>query len=412
MRDDLALRQKSEGRRQTPAERESRQSSVVSRHAVPLILLLGLGIAPAAARDVLIEVEVLHVAGRLAPAEVDAMLADERLSIEAHYDPTRLIEGVTARRERTLPIGSKLFSISQYLTVPGAQVERKGRLLRFRLPQAHPEHPEYYRLNSMELLVPGPSAQGRRPSDTRFHVMNARPQAGAHETARLVSAGDFELGMRVRHRWSDAKGETVLDPLKCDGRVQSLGDGRYRFRQSHRLESRFRGLASTVQSDPPSRPPAGQRSFRMAEPYPEPLAAWQMMRNHLVQLQVDGEPMERLSVYAGRSGAGQCRRTRQYEALFAGGRLVALQRSFEENECKGDTRLHEWVEASWLEDGSLASYLLSTQEGARPKWDGFLAATPGCGGGEAPPAGELQALTSELQRIRAAFLRSPVTGGQ
>jgi hypothetical protein len=57
-----------------------------------VLLFLGLGAGPAPARDLQVEVEVLHIGGLLAPAEIETLLADERLSIVATYEPTRLIE--------------------------------------------------------------------------------------------------------------------------------------------------------------------------------------------------------------------------------------------------------------------------------------------------------------------------------
>jgi hypothetical protein len=378
---------------------------MLKRPCSALMLILGLSAESAFARDLLVEVEVVHIAGKLAPAQLEARFADERLSVEADYDPTRLIDGVTARRERIMPIGTKLFAISRNLTVTAAQIERQGRLLRFQLPDAHPEHPEYYRLHTLRVRVPAAPGRGRGQPDERIGVTSVPPKAGAHETAFLTRFGESDIGVRVRHRWSDAQGETVLEPMKCHFNVQSLGDGRYRFRTEHPQAGEFRDLASTAQSDPPSRPPAGQRSFRMREPYPEPMANWQLTHSHLVQLHVDGQPVERFSVNARESGAGQCLRTHSYEALFAGSQLVALRRSMNEKECNPDgSRQHVWIEASWLEDGSLAKYLATIPQGKR-EWDAFLAAAGCAAGGAPPPAGEVEALTAEFQRIRAAFLR-------
>jgi hypothetical protein len=372
--------------------------------AAPL-LLLALSGGPAVARDLAVEVEVVHVAGKSDVAQLDAMLADERLSIEAAYEPTQLIPGETARRERVMPIGSRLFAIGQTLSLTGAQVERRGRLLRFRLPHVHPEHAEYYRLGPVELRAPAAAARGRPQTESRFHLIQVPPKAGAHEIPLLTRLGAFDVGLRVRYRWSDAQDEAfVVDLAKCHADIQALGNGRYRFRVRHRLIDQFRGLASTVQSDPPSRPPAGQRSFRMRAPYPEPMADWQMSRNHLVQLKINGQTVERLSIYAQQRGGGHCRRARTYEALFVDGHPVAVSRSIREDECSAEgSRQSHGVDAEWLDDGTLDSYLVGTLEDT-VKWDAFLAAE-GCGSAAAPPASEVEALKDELQRIRQAFLR-------
>ena len=371
-----------------------------------LLVFLGLGAVPLQARDLQVEVEVLHIGGMLAPGELDAMLAGERLGIEAVYHPTRLIDGVTARRERIMPIGSRLFAISRYLSLPSGQIGRQDRLLRFQLPGSHPEHLEYYRLNSFELRVPAVSAEGRREPDLRIGLMRPPPESGARETALFLRLGDFDLGLRLRYRWSDARDAMMADAPACSADVESLGNGQYRFRPRHRLAGLYRALASTVQSDPPSRPPAGQRSLRLREPYPEPVTGWKLSRNHLVQLERGGQSVERFSIYAEQPGAGSCRRTHGYEALYAGGQIVAVERYYNEFGCSDDGNSRgERVEAQWLDDGSLARYLASTPQGSK-SWDGFLATTAArCEKGDAPPADEVEALKAELRRFREAFLR-------
>jgi hypothetical protein len=371
-----------------------------------LLVFLGFNAGPAPARDLQVEVEVLHIGGRLAPAELESLLADERLTIEASYQPTRLIEGVTARRERTMPFGSRLFAISQQLKLQGAQVERAGRILRFQVADIPADHGDY-RLNSLVLRAPIAPGLGRPQPDLSLNLLNPVPPSGAQETALYSRHGAFDLGLRLRYRWSDAKGAATAAPAICLGDIQSSGDGQYRFRPQHPLAGLMRFLASDVQSDPPARPVAGRQSLRMREPYPEPLSGWKLSRNHLLQLQVDGQPVERLSVYGEQAGPGQCRRTRLYEALFAGGQLVEAQRSFSEVECGAEgSAINHNVEAGWLEDGSLARYQASTPQGGQ-SWDAFSATAPDrCGAGNAPPAGEeVQSLRAELQRLRDAFLR-------
>lgn len=367
------------------------------------LLLSSLWPGTAPARDIDVEVEVLHVGGPLGPAELDAMLADARLGVEAFYQPVRLIEGVTARRERTMPIGSRLFAIPQTIELSGAQVERAGRTLRFRLPDVPPGH-ELYRLRQVTLLLPVPPGQGRPQGETRVSLYDAAPRDGGWETARFGRYAVLEFGLRLRHRWSDAKGPGQVEKLQCNPDIVQLGGGQYRFRQRQRYAGYFRTLASDAQSDPPSRPPAGQTSHHMREPYPEPLAGWKLSRNHLVRLQLDGGVVERFSIYGEQAGAGACRRNRGYDALFDDGKLVAAQTSFTENGCGGaDGYRSQSVEAHWGADGRIERYI----GGSLPvgeAWDGF-AAGRGCPGASAPAPAEVEALTAELLRMRGAFFR-------
>jgi hypothetical protein len=372
-----------------------------------VLLFLGLSAVPAVARDLQVEVEVLHVGGLLAPRELESLLADERLNIEVTYRPTRLIEGVTARREPVMPIGSRLFAIPQQLTLTGGQIERQRRVLRFPVPEIPPGHAGY-RLQQVTLVSPVAPGPGRPQPGLRVDLLSEPPKAGARETPLFLRDGTVDLGLRVRHRWSDASGPAAAAPT-CHLDVHSLGQGEYRFRPRHRLAGLFGHLASDVQSDPPSRPRAGRRSLRLAEPYPDPLAGWRLSRNHLIQSEIDGQPLERLSVYAEQAGSGQCRRTLGYEALYGGGRPVMIRRSLHENECGADGASHfVSIEASWLDDGSLARYLKNTQAGSE-SWDAFTAVAAGqCKADTmnvAPQAGEVDALTAEVQRIRSAFLR-------
>src|SRR5688572_7786485 len=128
------------------------------------LLSLCFGAGTALARDLQVEVEVLHIGGMLAPAELESVLANARLSIEATYHPTRLVEGINARRERTMPIGSKLIGIPQRLNLQGTQVERQGRSLRFQVADAHAEHADY-RLHSVALRAPIAPGVGRPQPD-------------------------------------------------------------------------------------------------------------------------------------------------------------------------------------------------------------------------------------------------------
>jgi hypothetical protein len=370
---------------------------------ISAILAWALSAGAGMARDLQVEVDVLHVGGQLPPAELEAMLADPKLAIEAHYQPTRLIEGETARRERTMPFGSRLFAIPQVVNLTGAQIERKGRTLRFQVPDVPPGH-DQYRLRSMSLLIPVAPGVGRPQPNADVTLFDKAPAAGAWEAARFGRYGAFDLGLRVRHRWSNATDAIRVEGPKCSPDIQALGDGKYRFRARHPLEGYFQTLASAAHSDPPARPPAGQNSRRMREPFPEPLSGWRVSRNHLVQLDLRGRPVERLSVYAEQSGAGNCRRSRSYDALFAGGRLVMLRRSITASECgAGGGPESETVEAAWTESGSLARHIAGSPQGTRD-WDGFEA--QGCGAVSAEPSqDEVKSLQAELQGIRDAFLR-------
>lgn len=375
------------------------------RSLFTLLVSLGLCTAPAAARELEVEVQVLHIGGFLPAAELEAMLADPRLGIEAGYQPTRLIDGVTARREQTMPIGSKLFAIPQTLALTGAQVERNGRTLRFKVPDSHPAH-DSYRLNHLTLRTPMAPGIGRPQPDLRVDLLNPVPKGGADDLPVFGRYGVFDLGLRLRYRWDNEQRAAESSVLACHADVQATGDGQYRFRPRHRAAGLFSFYAPIVQSNPPSRPPAGQRSLQMREPFPEPLTGWKLSRNHLVQLQIDGRPVERLSVYGEQDGPGQCRRTLGYEALFADGKFVIVQRSLYEDGCKGaDTTSSHNVEAEWLDDGKLARYVAGTQSGSQ-SWDGFAAAAdPRCATDPAPSAAEVTALQAELQRIRSAFLK-------
>jgi len=366
-----------------------------------LLVLMGFaGAAPA--RDLQVDVEVLHIGGLLSPEELAALLASPQLKVEAHYQPTRLIDGVTARRERTMPLGSRLFAIGQVQTLSGAELVRKGQGLSFRVGERHAAH-ESYRLQSLNLRVPIGAGPGRPQPDLEVALSEEVPKSGAHERAFLGRYGVFELGLRVRTRWSDATDAFTVAPSLCSDTVQSLGNGQYRFRPSHRLAGLFTLLSPMVQSDPPARPVAGQSHGQLRAPYPEPLTGWQLSRNHLVQMTVAGQPVERLSVYAEQSGPGACRRSRAYEGLFAGGQAVAITRSVNESGCSasGDP-FSQSVEVRWLDDGTLADYVSNSPQGSRA-WNAFSAvAAKQCGMDAPPPADEVERLKAELQRLRAA----------
>ncbi|MGQ0751420.1 MAG: hypothetical protein ACT4PS_12860 [Betaproteobacteria bacterium] len=363
--------------------------------------------APAAARELIVEAEVLHIGGLLSATGLESMLADEGLIIEAHYSPTRLIEGETATRQRTMPFGSRLFAIPHYVNLKGGQIERTARSMRFRVADVPPEK-DYYRLSRLELRTPVAPGRGRPQPHLSLTLVQTPPQPGAHETVSLITQSIFSLGMRVRSRWSDAQTTPAPPARGCGLDVQRLDDGQYRFRPHHTLAGFYRVLASDAASDPPQRPPPGQRSMRLSEPYPEPLTGWRLSRNHLLQFQVEGHSVERFSIHAEQTGSGQCRRTQGYDALYGNGRLVEIQRSAHHYGCGAEeSGPSETVQARWLDDGSLSWYLVSTSKGAR-KWDAFSAYEPALCRSDsdiaAPPDDVLGKLTSEFDRIRKAFL--------
>lgn len=367
------------------------------RFLTSLLVLMGMASA-APARDLQVEVEVLHVGGMLAPEELAALLASPQLKIEAHYQPTRLIDGVTARREQTMPIGSRLFAISQVQAVGGTDVQRKGQALSFRVGEGHSAHASY-RLQSLSLRVPIAAGIGRPQPDLEVILSNEVPASGAQERAFLGRYGTFELGLRVRLRWSDAKEPFKDATMHCSDTVQPLGNGQYRFRTSHRLAGLFQALPASM----PSRPVAGQSYWKLGEPYPEQLTGWRLSSNHLTRLTVADQVVERLSVEAEQRGPGACRKSRAYGALFAAGQVIALTRTVLESDCNanGDS-VSDTVEARWLEDGSLADFSSSSQQGSRV-WRAFAAGSPAqCGDAGPPSAQEVERLRIEVQRLRAA----------
>jgi hypothetical protein len=367
------------------------------RFLTSLLVLMGFaGAAPA--RELQVDVEVLHIGGLLAPEELAALLASPQLIIEASYQPTRLIDGVTARRERIMPLGSRLFAIAQVQTLGGAELERKGRTLSFRVGEGHAAHASY-RLQGLTLRVPIAAGLGRPQPDLEVVLSDEVPASGATERVFLGSFGAFELGVRVRLRWNDAKEAFKVVTMHCSDTVEALGNGQYRFRPSHRLAGLFQALPVSL----PSRPVAGQSYAKLGEPYPEPLTGWRLTGNVLVRTTVAGQAVERLSVEAERNGPGACRRSRAYGALFADGQVVALTRTVLESDCSpGGDPVSQTLEAHWLEDGSLAHYMSSAPPVSR-LWNAFPAAAPAqCGREGPPPADEVERLKAEVQRLRAA----------
>ena len=70
-------------------------------------LMVALGVhGESRARTLEVELEFQHIGGMLEPEELEAWLASPGLVIEAIYHPLKLIEGRTAKRHATMPIGS------------------------------------------------------------------------------------------------------------------------------------------------------------------------------------------------------------------------------------------------------------------------------------------------------------------
>jgi len=340
----------------------------------------------------------------LEPAELEAWLASPALAIEATYRPLKLIEGKTATRTRTMAIGSRLDAILHTATLRGAQIERSARVLRFRVEEQMAER-EGYRLLSLKLQVPIARELGRPQPALTIGLLHEPAASGAHQAALSGRYGTFDLGQRLRYRWSDAQGEPKRQPQTCDGDVREIDAGHYRFRPRHRHAGLFEFLRSDVASDPPAKPPAGWKSFQMRAPYPAPIAGWRVSRNHLIRLDVGKGRIDRLSIYAEQSGPGQCRRTRAYDALLAGDQFVRIERSLAEYDCDKEHRPSQMVHAEWLDDGSLARYLEGS--GAGPSvWDAFSIGQPAACGSMAPSpdAARVDALKAELQQLRDAFL--------
>ncbi len=81
------------------------------RWLTTLGLMIGLQVAPTSARTLQVELDLQHIGGLLQAAELNSMLASAELRIAATYEPRWMIPRLTARREPTLPIGSKLLPI-------------------------------------------------------------------------------------------------------------------------------------------------------------------------------------------------------------------------------------------------------------------------------------------------------------
>jgi len=356
------------------------------------------------ARTLEVELEFQHIGGMLEPEELEAWLASPGLVIEAIYHPLKLIEGRTAKRHATMPIGSRLDPILHTIELRGAQVERSGRTLRFRVDE-NPQLRDPYRLMSLYLQVPIPPGIARPQPMLKIGLLHEPAASGAHQAALTGRFGAFDLGQRVRYRWSDAQAEAKRQPASCGGDVREVDADRYRFRPHHRYAGLFEFLKPDVSSDPPKRPRPGWQSFQMRAPYPAPIDGWRVSRNHLIRLEVPGGRIDLLSVYAERSGPGQCRRTRAYDALLAGDQFVRIERSLAEYNCGKDYSPSQIERAEWLEDGSLVQYVAGA--GGNPSiFDRFSIGQPAACGAlvPAPPPAQVDALKAEVRRLREAFL--------
>lgn len=358
-----------------------------------LLLLMGLG-SPLPARELLGELELVHIGGLLTPAELETLLADPRLRIEAHYQPTRLIAGETARRERVLPLGSRLFAIARQTDLGGDAVAREGRRLRWRAPDALPDS-AHYRLQSLLLRVPLPSGLGRPQPDLTIGLMEEPPPPAGLETAKLGSHLAFELGWVLRLRWSDGPAPSRAGaPLNCPPDVMWPAGGPPRFRPRHPAA----GLSTFMTSQ--------RGGSRLRNPLPGDLTGWTWHSPQLVRASVGPWSLEHLALNGEQQGPGECRRVRNHSGLLVNGQPVLLKRTVTETACSGpDDSRSETTVAEWLDNGQLASLLRSSHAGSW-HWDGFGAQEPRCGPWPAAPTpDETRALGAELLRLRDAFER-------
>ena len=374
------------------------------RWLAALMVALGLQSESPHARTLEVELAFQHTGGLLEPGELDAWLVSPDLMIEAVYHPLHLIEGKTARRIKTMPMGSRLEPNFHTSTLRGAQIERTGRVLRFRLDEQPPTQ-EAYRLISVYLSVPIAPGIGRPQPALRIALLHEPATNGAHQVAFTGNFKAFDLGARLRYRWSDAPSDWKRREPICGGDAREVDLERYRFRVRHRHLVFFEALSAEVSSDPPLKPPVDWKSFRMHEPYPPPIGGWRVSRNHLIRLNVPGGRIDRLSIYAEQAGPGQCLRTRTYDALLSGDQFVRIERSVAEHDCEKGYPPSQIVRAEWLEDGSLAYYMQGS--GANPAiYDAFSIGQPAvCGAlASAPDPAQVNALQAEVSRLRKAFL--------
>jgi hypothetical protein len=373
-----------------------------SRLLLSLLILLGFT-QPASARTLAVEVEFLHLAGLMTQAELSALLASPQLRIEAHYHPEKLIDGVTARRERVMPIGSKLFALGQITVIPADKITRQGLNLRFSAEETHPAHASY-RLQSLRLVVPLPPGPGRPQPNLEITFADPLERQSAHEKAFVSRNAAFSLGLRLRYRWNDAQGAYISLRTDCDTDVQAMGNGQYRFRPEQKL---LRLLGSIDFGGVGQKMPAGARRFLLAPPYPAPLTGWQPGDQQLVQLRAEGKTLESMTLHAERTGEDACRYTRIYNAWFADGKPVQIKRSafgLHTEKCEQPRDDGATIEIQWNDDGTLASFMESSPRGTR-LWDGFRAGNPSCEAQTQPTSGEVEALRDEFARLRAAFLK-------
>ena len=377
------------------------------RWLAALMVALGMQSESARARTLEVELEVQHIGGDLEPAELEAWLASPNLKVEATYHPLKLIDGRTAIRSRTMPIGTRLDAILHTVELPSAQIERRGRTLRLRVEEdAATRDP--YRLLRLTLSVPIPSQPHRPQPALEIGLVYAPEKTGAHQSGFLGRYGTFDLGGRVRYRWSDAlAADWKREVPSCGGDVRDLDADRYRFRARHRYESYFRALGPEVSSDPPRKPRPNRTSYQMRAPFPAPIDGWQVGRNHLIRLDLAKGRIDRFSIYAEQAGPGQCKRTRTYDALLSGDQFVRIERSIAEYNCGKDRSPSLIDRAEWLEDGRLVHYMTGAGDGPTI-FDPFSATQPGACRATTPepPAAQVDALKAEAQRLREAF-RAP-----
>lgn len=338
------------------------------------------------------EVDVQHSGASLAQAELLALLASPGLHVEANYKPLRLVEGVTATRQRIMPFGSQLVPRTQEVRLQGADVERDGRQLRFRLPRVDKEGIAH-QLDSVWLVLPLAKGLGR-PQPLRIRLLDAVAQKGAHQRPVYWPEGSIELGLRLRYRWSDAQGPWQREaPGRCASPAPAQDEDHYRFPSQPPHAAYMNDLRGRMSSDTTllDRPPPG-------------LEGWTLTRSQLGRYAPPGPPLEMVSLHAEQAGAGRCERAQSYTLVFWEGRLVEYEHTPGLRACEGEKQSPS-VRARWDPQGRLIAHSISTPgEPAREWRQPEAGACPVWGQVEEPPAADtVEALVLRARELRQAF---------
>jgi len=169
----------------------------VGKGLMSIWLLLGIA-APVNARDLLVELKILEFTGPLSRAAWQTQWDSPLLDVTGIYESPKHIEGVTARKERILPLGSKWFPIPQYTVVAGNKIWKDGLRLRVLLADSHPAH-KSYRLRGAYLHVPMPANIAALPQPSlEVGLADESPAKAAEE--RTISWRSAELTVKVHLR--------------------------------------------------------------------------------------------------------------------------------------------------------------------------------------------------------------------